>query len=65
MDLLSAASVATSSELFSGQNIIAFLTLAILEIVLGIDNIVFIAILTAKLPQEKQQLARQLGLALA
>ncbi|MCC6545757.1 TerC family protein [Candidatus Sumerlaeota bacterium] len=57
--------IATSPNLFSGENIIAFITLAVLEIVLGIDNIVFIAILTAKLPQEKQAMARQVGLTLA
>ncbi len=44
---------------------IGLLTLTILEIVLGIDNIVFISILSGKLPQEKQKKARQLGLALA
>ena len=44
---------------------IALGTLTILEIVLGIDNIVFITILSGKLPPEKQPAARQLGLALA
>jgi len=44
---------------------IAFLTLCVLEIVLGIDNIVFISILTNKLPNEQQQKARRLGLILA
>jgi predicted tellurium resistance membrane protein TerC len=44
---------------------VAFLTLLALEIVLGIDNIVFISILVDKLPQEKQALARRLGLGLA
>lgn len=44
---------------------IGLLTLTVLEIVLGIDNIVFISILSGKLPQEKQKKARQLGLALA
>lgn len=47
------------------QNWIAIATLALLEIVLGIDNLVFIAILTSRLPKERQKLARQLGLALA
>lgn len=41
------------------------LTLALLEIVLGIDNLVFIAILTGRLPKEKQKPARQFGLAAA
>lgn len=44
---------------------ISLLTLTILEIVLGIDNIVFISILSGKLPQSQQKNARQLGLALA
>jgi predicted tellurium resistance membrane protein TerC len=43
----------------------ALATLTALEIVLGIDNIVFIAILTARLPQEQQPSARRLGLGLA
>jgi len=44
---------------------IALLTLCVLEIVLGIDNIVFISILVAKLPPEQQPRARFFGLALA
>lgn len=44
---------------------IAFLTLTVLEIVLGIDNIVFISIQSAKLPIEQQKKARQIGLMLA
>jgi predicted tellurium resistance membrane protein TerC len=44
---------------------IAFLTLASLEIVLGIDNIVFISILADRLPHAQQPRARTLGLALA
>jgi len=44
---------------------IGFLTLAGLEIVLGIDNIVFISILVGKLPAAKQPLAYRLGLGLA
>jgi predicted tellurium resistance membrane protein TerC len=43
----------------------AFFTLTALELVLGIDNIIFIAILTDRLPQGKRDLARRLGLALA
>lgn len=39
--------------------------LALLEIVLGIDNIVFITILTSRLPREKRLMARRLGLAVA
>jgi predicted tellurium resistance membrane protein TerC len=44
---------------------VAFLTLLALEIVLGIDNIVFISILVDKLPEERQALARRLGLGMA
>jgi predicted tellurium resistance membrane protein TerC len=44
---------------------IGLLTLTVLEIVLGIDNIVFISILAGKLPQEQQARARQVGLGLA
>lgn len=43
----------------------AFATLVVLEIVLGIDNLVFIAILSNKLPAHQQQKARRIGLALA
>jgi predicted tellurium resistance membrane protein TerC len=44
---------------------IAFVTLTALELVLGIDNIIFISIIVDKLPQEKRELARKLGLFLA
>ncbi len=44
---------------------IAFTTLTALELVLGIDNVVFISILAGKLPAEQQKKARTLGLALA
>ncbi len=44
---------------------ISLLTLTLLEIVLGIDNIIFISILAGKLPQEQQAKARQTGLMLA
>jgi predicted tellurium resistance membrane protein TerC len=44
---------------------LAFTTLLALEIVLGIDNVVFIAILAGKLPADQQAKARQLGLGLA
>ncbi|MFC4293605.1 TerC family protein [Novosphingobium tardum] len=43
----------------------ALLTLIVLEVVLGIDNLVFIAILSNKLPPEQQQKARRIGLILA
>ncbi len=41
---------------------IALLTLTLLEIVLGIDNIIFISILSSKLPDNQQEKARQIGL---
>ncbi|QAU34785.1 TerC family protein [Janthinobacterium sp. 17J80-10] len=44
---------------------IAFATLTALELVLGIDNIIFIAILVDKLPPEKREFARKLGLFIA
>jgi predicted tellurium resistance membrane protein TerC len=44
---------------------VALATLTGLEIILGIDNIIFIAILVSKLPKDKQQKARILGLSLA
>jgi predicted tellurium resistance membrane protein TerC len=44
---------------------IALLTLTILEVVLGIDNLIFISILSGKLPPEQQPKARRLGLGLA
>lgn len=44
---------------------ISLLTLTVLEIILGIDNIVFISILAGKLPSDQQGRARQTGLALA
>ncbi len=48
--------------LFTAENALALVTLAALEIVLGIDNIVFIAILSGKLPPEQRNRARRLGL---
>ena len=44
---------------------IAFVTLSALEIVLGIDNIIFISILVSRLPPERRESARITGLALA
>lgn len=51
--------------LLDPQAWIAFVTLTVLEIVLGIDNVIFIAILAGKLPPAQQGTARTLGLALA
>lgn len=44
---------------------VSLLTLTLLEVVLGIDNIIFISILSGKLPAHQQKKARRLGLALA
>jgi predicted tellurium resistance membrane protein TerC len=53
-------------ELLYDPNVwIAFATLTVMEIVLGIDNIVFISVLVSRLPKEQADRARQLGLALA
>ena len=51
--------------LFTTPNLLALLTLTALEIVLGIDNIVFISILTGKLPDQERPRARFIGLAVA
>jgi predicted tellurium resistance membrane protein TerC len=51
---------------FADPNVwIGFFTLTLLEIVLGIDNVVFISILAGKLPANQQERARKLGLTLA
>ena len=53
-------------ELLSDPNTwVSLLTLTALEIVLGIDNIVFLSVLTGKLPKEQQARARRIGLGLA
>jgi len=53
------------TELLTIEALVAFLTLTGLEIVLGIDNIVFIAILAGRLPEGQRDRARKLGLLLA
>lgn len=50
---------------FTAQDFVALLSLTALEIVLGIDNVIFIAILAAKLPVEQQARARTIGIGLA
>jgi predicted tellurium resistance membrane protein TerC len=52
-------------ELLTVENLIAFLSLTSLEIVLGIDNIVFIAIVAARLGPERRNTARLVGLSVA
>lgn len=53
------------TELLSFENLVAFATLTGMEIVLGIDNVVFISIVTGRLPAAEQPKARRIGLALA
>lgn len=49
-------------ELLTISNLLALLSLTLLEIVLGVDNIIFISILVSKLEHSQQAMARQLGL---
>lgn len=52
-------------ELFSAEGLVSLATLTFLEIVLGIDNIVFISIVSSRLPANQQGKARSLGIGLA
>ena len=53
-------------DLLADPNVwIAFATLTVMEIVLGIDNIVFISVLVSRMPREQAEFARKLGIALA
>jgi predicted tellurium resistance membrane protein TerC len=65
--MLLASNIATDNiaSLISTESAIALLALTVMEIVLGIDNIVFIAIITGRLPVDKRPFARRIGLALA
>jgi predicted tellurium resistance membrane protein TerC len=53
------------ADLFTTANLFAFLTLLALEVVLGIDNVIFISILSGKLPEAQRLLGQRLGLGLA
>ena len=53
------------SALLTTDGLVALATLSAMEIVLGIDNVVFIAILVARLPEGQREFARRLGLILA
>lgn len=53
------------NHLLQFDNVMALVTLTALEIVLGIDNVIFISILTGRLPPQDQPRARKLGLLLA
>lgn len=46
----------------SADGLVALVTLTVLEVVLGIDNVIFISILAGKLPQDQQEKARRIGL---
>ncbi len=48
--------------MFTADGIIALVTLTVLEVVLGIDNVIFISILAGKLPANRQDRARKIGL---
>jgi predicted tellurium resistance membrane protein TerC len=50
---------------FSIQSLVVLFTLTVLEIVLGVDNIIFLAIVTQDVPRERQDFVRKLGLTLA
>jgi predicted tellurium resistance membrane protein TerC len=47
---------------FTSSGLVALITLTFLEIVLGVDNVIFISILASKLPSSQQNLARRMGL---
>ena len=64
-DVAPGAAAVSAAPLWSVASLISLATLASLEIVLGIDNVIFIAILSGRLPQEQQAKARQLGIAMA
>ena len=51
--------------ILTADGLLALATLTFLEIVLGVDNVIFISILSGKLPLEQQPRARRLGLAAA
>jgi predicted tellurium resistance membrane protein TerC len=54
-----------ASEVWSMGSLVALVTLTSLEIVLGIDNVIFIAILSGRLPKEQQKRAQKLGIGAA
>lgn len=65
MILASGLDLAMDMSFWSGESILALIALTMMEIVLGIDNIVFIAIITGRLPESKRSFARRVGLFLA
>ncbi len=63
--LFASVEVAQYQSLYSVDALIALIALTLMEIILGIDNIVFIAIITGRLPPEKRSFTRRFGLFLA
>jgi predicted tellurium resistance membrane protein TerC len=64
-DPAAAAPLADAGGMWTAAGLISLLTLVALEVVLGIDNVIFIAILAGRLPASEQAKARQLGIAMA
>ncbi len=52
-------------EIFTPENLIALFTLTVLELVLGVDNVIFLAIVTQNVPLAQRDFVRKLGLGLA
>src|SRR5436190_172559 len=65
VEVLAVAEDVMPTSLFTPEAVVAIVTLTSLELVLGIDNVIFIAILAGKLPPHQHQPARVAGLALA
>lgn len=63
--LASGIQLSSDAALLSGESLMALLALTAMEIILGIDNIVFIAIVSGRLPPEHRSMARRVGLSLA
>jgi predicted tellurium resistance membrane protein TerC len=53
------------AALLASENLVALLTLTLLEIVLGIDNVIFLSVMVSRIPEKQALRARQIGLALA
>lgn len=53
------------NDLLTVNGLISLLTLSVLEVVLGIDNIIFVSIIAGRLPKERQRSAWNIGLAVA
>src|SRR6201986_2999068 len=52
----------TMDTFFTSSSLLALITLTFLEIVLGVDNVIFISVLSSKLPESRQGHARRMGL---